>query len=129
MNTTPEHHLYWHGETPLTCVKRIEETPDMATFILASATGQFFSFLPGQFISVAATIDGRQHWRAYSISSSPAHPETLSITVRRVDRGLVSNWLLDHVQPWTELPALAQSGDFALHPDDVPPRLALFSAG
>lgn len=129
MDTTPEHHLFWQGETPLTCVSRIEETPDTTTFVLAAATRQFFSFLPGQFISVSANIDGKAHWRAYSISSSPAQPDTVSITVRRVTGGLVSNWLLDHVRPGTMLNALAPAGDFALAPDDIPPRLALFSAG
>lgn len=129
MNSIPEHHLFWQGETPLTCVKRIEETPDTTTFVLAAATRQFFSFLPGQFISVSANIGDKAHWRAYSISSSPAHPETVSITVRRVAGGLVSNWLLDHVQPGTDLSALAPAGDFALASDDIPPRLALFSSG
>ena len=129
MNPIPEHHLFWHGETPLTCVKRIEETPDTATFVLATSTGQFFSYLPGQFISIAVTIDGKPHWRAYSISSSPTQPETLSITVRRVEGGLVSNWLLDHIQPWSELTAREPAGDFCLDPDALPSRLALFSSG
>ena len=129
MNPIPEHHLFWQGETSLVCSQRIEETPDTATFVLTSPTGQFFSFLPGQFISVAATIEGKQHWRAYSISSSPAQQDALSITVRRVENGLVSNWLLDHIQPGAALPALPPAGDFHLAPDNVPARLALFSAG
>lgn len=129
MNPIPKHHLFWQGEAPLVCTQRIEETPDTATFVLTSPTGQFFSFLPGQFISVAATIDGKQHWRAYSISSSPTEQDALSITVRRVDNGLVSNWLLDHVQPGASLSALPPAGDFHLAPDNIPARLALFSAG
>ena len=129
MDTIPEHHLFWQGETPLTCVSRIEETPDTTTFVLVAATRQFFSFLPGQFISVSANIDGKAHWRAYSISSSPAQPDTVSITVRRVAGGLVSNWLLDNVRSGVELPAMAPAGDFALQAADVPANIALFSAG
>lgn len=129
MNTITEHHLFWQGDSPLTCIERLEETPDAATFVLYSTTGAFFHFLPGQFISVGATIDGKTHWRAYSISSSPTRPETLSITVRRVSGGLVSNWLLDHVRPGHELPALAPAGDFSLQAADVPANVALFSAG
>ena len=129
MNTIAEHHLFWQGDLPLVCIERSEETPDTATFTLAASSGSFFHFLPGQFISVGATIDGKAHWRAYSISSSPTRPETLSITVRRVAGGLVSNWLLDNLRPGHELPALAPAGDFALQAADVPANLALFSAG
>ena len=98
MNTIAEHHLFWQGDSPLTCIERIEETPDAATFVLYASSGAFFHFLPGQFVSIGAEIDGKTHWRAYSISSSPTRPETLSITVRRVAGGLVSNWLLDNVR-------------------------------
>ena len=129
MHTIAEHPLVWQGESPLACVRRIEETRDTTTFVFGAPSGRFFHFLPGQFISVGATIDSKTHWRAYSISSSPSRPETLSITVKRVTGGRVSNWLLDHLHPGKELPALAPAGDFALRPGDVPARLALFSAG
>ncbi len=129
MNAIAEHHLYWQGETPLNCIARSEETHDTATFELAATSGQFFDYLPGQFVSVGAQIGGKTHWRAYSISSSPTQPETLSITVKRVAGGLVSNWLLDHLHPGVALPALAPAGDFALNPADIPASVALFSAG
>ena len=130
MNATSEQFSSWQGEIPLTCVQRTEETPDTATFVLARPDGRGFSFLPGQFISVAATIDGIRHWRAYSISSSPSRNETLSITVRRVDGGRVSNRLLDTLQPGGELPALAPAGVFFLDTRvPAPRRIALFSAG
>lgn len=129
MNTIAEHHLFWQGESPLACVERIDETHDVATFVLAEPSGRFFHFLPGQFVSVGVVIDGKTHWRAYSISSSPTRPETLSITVKRVAGGLVSNWLLDNVHAGRELAALAPAGDFALQSGDVPSSLALFSAG
>ena len=129
MNTIAEHPLFWQGDSPLTCIERIDETPDAATFILYSSAGAFFHFLPGQFISVGATIDGKTHWRAYSISSSPTRPETVSITVRRVTGGLVSNWLLDTVRPGHEMPALAPAGEFALQAADVPANIALLSSG
>lgn len=129
MNTIAEHPLFWQGESPLTCVDRIEETHDVATFVLAAPSRRLFHFHPGQFLSVGATIDGKPLWRAYSISSSPTRPETVSITVKRVAGGRVSNWLLDSIGPGSELPALTPAGDFALHPGDIPSTVALFSAG
>ena len=128
MNTCLEHLPVWRGETPLTCIARHEETHDCATFELA-ASGCRFDYLPGQFVSVGTEIDGKMHWRAYSISSSPTRQQTLSITVKRVGGGRVSNWLLDQLRPGMSLPALAPAGEFRLEAGDVPPALALFSAG
>ena len=129
MNKPIELPAVWQGETPLVCIARTEETHDCATFELAAPTGQRFDYFPGQFVSVGAEIDGRTHWRAYSISSSPSQPETLSITVKRVQGGLVSNWLLDIWHGGISLPALAPAGEFGLKSADVPQTLALFSAG
>lgn len=129
MTPSPDTALAWQGELALLCTGRREETPDTASFVLRRPDGALFSFLPGQFISVAATVDGRTLWRAYSISSSPAQPESLTITVRRVDGGRVSNWLLDHLQTGMTLPALAPAGDFALRPGAPPSDLVLLSSG
>ena len=130
MNKPIELPAIWLGETPLVCIARTEETHDCATFELAAPTGQRFDYFPGQFVSVGAEIDGKTHWRAYSISSSPNQPETLAITVKRVEGGLVSNWLLDHWRAGMRLPALAPAGDFGLKKDEaVPSTVALFSAG
>jgi len=118
-----------YDDAPLACVGRREETPDTASFVLARPNGTPFSFLPGQFLSVGVDIDARRHWRAYSISSSPTAPDTVSITVRRVAGGLVSNWLLDHLQPGMALPALAPAGEFALPPGPLPRHLVLLSSG
>lgn len=127
MNTRFEPTL-WQGETPLTCCARREETRDAATFTL-SADGQAFRFFAGQFLSVGVEIDGRTHWRAYSISSSPNRSDSLDITVKRVDGGLVSNWLLDHLLPGMKLPALAPAGEFGLDGRPLPQAVLLFSAG
>ncbi len=129
MNAPIELQAPWQGETPLVCIARTEETQDCATFELAAPTGQPFDYFPGQFVSVGAEIDGRTHWRAYSISSSPTQPETLSITVKRVQGGLVSNWLLDHWRAGMRLPALAPAGEFGVKSADLPRTMALFSAG
>ncbi len=129
MNKPTELPAIWQGETPLVCIARTEETHDCATFELAAPTGQRFDYFPGQFVSVGAEIDGKTHWRAYSISSSPSQPETLAITVKRVAGGLVSNWLLDHWRAGMRLPALAPAGEFGLSESELPQALAFFSAG
>ena len=44
-------------------------------------------------------IDGKRHWRAYSITSDPEHPDgLLSVTVKRNGEGKVSPIFNDRVR-------------------------------
>ena len=46
---------------------------------------------PGQYLRLGVEINGVRHWRAYTITSDPEHPEGLvSITVKRVEGGQLS---------------------------------------
>lgn len=117
------------GETALRCIERTQETHDSVTFILAGDASLRFSYLPGQFILVGPEIGGKKHYRAYTLCSSPSRPETLAITVKRVQGGLVSNWMLDHFHVGNVIQCLPPAGDFCL-PQGVPPRnLVLLSSG
>ena len=130
MNSNAARLPVWQGETPLICRARCDAVNDCATFTLAAPEARRFDFHPGQFISLGVEIDGRTHWRAYSIASSPNRGEEIAISVKRVTGGRVSNWLLDHWQAGMALPALAPAGDFGLARDGtLPPRMAFFSAG
>ena len=42
-------------------------------------------------------IDGDEQLRSYSMSSAPATDRDLTVTVKRVAGGLVSNWFLDNL--------------------------------
>lgn len=124
----------WQGQARLTCLARTEETADCASFILAAPEGQRIEFQPGQFICLGAEIGGYMKMRAYSIASDMAEQHTVRVAVRRVPGGLVSNWLLDHVQPGVCVDALAPAGEFRLDAAhhlaaESPKHVALFSAG
>lgn len=131
MKLTTESLPLWQGEMPLVCRARCDAVRDCATFVLAAPEARRFDFNPGQFISLGVEIDGRTHWRAYSIASSPNGADRLAISVKRVAGGRVSNWLLDHWQEGMALPARAPAGDFGLSRElgSLPARIALFSAG
>ncbi len=53
--------------------------------------------VPGQHITVTVEIDGVRHARSYSPVLVAGDPRRLAITVKRVEGGLVSNWLCDQV--------------------------------
>ncbi len=105
-------------EDALVCCQVRQETHDVKSFFFRSPSGRAFAFEPGQFITLELEIDGECVNRCYTISSSPARPHTLSITVKRVPGGKVSNWLHDNLQPGASIRVLGPAGEFtcARHP-------------
>ncbi|WP_186197090.1 hybrid-cluster NAD(P)-dependent oxidoreductase [Burkholderia gladioli] len=105
-------------EETLICCHVRQETHDVKSFFFRSPSGRSFAFEPGQFVTLELDIDGETINRCYTISSSPARPHTLSITVKRVPGGKVSNWLHDNLLAGAQVRVLGPAGDFtcARHP-------------
>ena len=120
----------WSGEEDdiLVCRAVREETHDVKTFILSPKNPRRFQYHPGQFLTYAFEIGGETIHRCYTISSSPTRPDTISITVKRVPKGPVSNWLHDNLRPGGEVKALGPMGEFSCftHPA---PRYLFLSGG
>lgn len=103
------------------------ETHDVTTFVLRP-NAHFTAFRPGAYVTLRLRIDGKAVERSYSISSAPSRDGLFSITVKRVEGGLVSNWLADHVRPGHILALSAPAGQFLL-PATLPSKLLMLSAG
>jgi ferredoxin-NADP reductase len=83
----------------------------------------------GQHVRLGVCIGGMQHTRTYSISSAPErNDECITITVKAMDGGRVSQHLVRHVRPGSYLSLGLPQGDFAL-PDAVPVRPLFITAG
>ncbi|WP_250493096.1 hybrid-cluster NAD(P)-dependent oxidoreductase [Caballeronia sp. GAWG1-1] len=110
----------WNSDTDdtLVCCHVRQETHDVKSFFFKAPSERSFVFEPGQFITLELDIDGEQINRCYTISSSPTRPHTISITVKRVPGGKVSNWLHDNVIAGSRVRVLGPSGEFtcARHP-------------
>ncbi|HMJ11950.1 MAG TPA: hybrid-cluster NAD(P)-dependent oxidoreductase [Polyangiaceae bacterium] len=104
-----------------------EETHDVKTFVLRP-NARFGTYRPGAHVRVHLTIDGRAVQRTYSLSSAPAADGTISITVKRVAGGLVSNHLADTTARGHVLELSAPDGQFTL-PAVLPEKLLMISAG
>lgn len=100
----------------LRCIHIRQETHDVKTFVLAADAPRSFRYLPGQFITLELVIAGQKINRCYTLSSSPTRPDAVSITVKRVPGGAVSNWLHDHLQVGMALGVMGPSGDFSCFP-------------
>ncbi|MBV9836696.1 MAG: ferredoxin reductase [Solirubrobacterales bacterium] len=104
------------------------ETDDAAT-VLIKPGYRWSGHKPGQYLRIGLDIEGVRHWRAYSLTSDPQRPDGLiSITVKNVDEGKVSPYLVRRGRPGTIVSLGGVEGDFVL-PDPVPEKLLFISAG
>jgi ferredoxin-NADP reductase len=104
------------------------ETEDAAT-VLIKPGYRWGGHEPGQYLRIGLDIQGVRHWRAYSLTSDPQRPDGLiSITVKNVDEGKVSPYLVRRGRPGTIVSLGGVEGEFVL-PDELPPKLLFISAG
>ena len=74
-------------------------------------------------------VDGRWHWRSYSLTSVPTEGDgTISITVKAMPEGFLSQHLVGGLAPGTVVRLAAPRGDFVL-PDPPPDKILFLTAG
>lgn len=106
-----------------------KETEDSATVTIKPGWGFSGDYRPGQYVGIGLHIEGRWHWRSYSLTSVPRrNADSISITVKATPEGFLSSHLVNGVKPGTIVRLAAPQGDFAL-PDPPPTHLLLLSAG
>jgi 3-ketosteroid 9alpha-monooxygenase subunit B len=117
-----------HGYHALRVKRVIEETADTRSYVLdvPPDLAETFRYRPGQFCTFRVRLDGDELLRCYSMSSAPATDDDLTVTVKRVDGGRVSNWFLDHVAEGDVLDVTKPAGVFCTHEAD---RLIVCFAG
>jgi ferredoxin-NADP reductase len=119
---------WWQkGEIKVRCVKILEQTADAKSFLFMRE-GILFKYKPGQFVNLILDIDGEEITRSYSLSSTPSRPHLLEITVKRVPRGKVSNWLHDNLKVGDEVLIEGPNGKFTCT-ENTQPKLLMISAG
>ncbi|MEQ9219633.1 MAG: ferredoxin--NADP reductase [Cyclobacteriaceae bacterium] len=89
----------------------IRETPDAITLELEQHR-MIERYQPGQFLNFFLDIDGREVVRQYSFSSTALLNETPKVTIKRVNGGLVSNHLIDTLNPGDSIVVSAPGGRF-----------------
>ena len=105
------------------------ETEDSATVTIKPGWGFSADYQPGQYVGIGLRVDGRWHWRSYSLTSVPQRDEKrITITVKATPEGFLSTHLVNGVKPGTIVRLAAAKGDFAL-PDPPPPKILFVSAG
>ncbi|MBC7437878.1 MAG: phenylacetate-CoA oxygenase/reductase subunit PaaK [Bdellovibrionales bacterium] len=115
-------------------VKRVApETADSAaiTFDIPPALREAFNFKPGQFLTLRATIDGKEQRRSYSICSSHSRftrAHELEVGIKRVEGGVFSSWAITQLKAGDTLEAMSPDGRFTTRGSGTVHR-AGFAAG
>jgi ferredoxin-NADP reductase len=120
-----------HGFHELRVQRVVRETAEARSFVLdvPPALRAAFAYEAGQFCTFRVWVDGRPHLRCYSMSSAPAVDADLTVTVKRVPGGVVSNWMNDALRPGDVVETTCPAGVFCLGPSDGNDDVVAFSAG
>jgi 3-ketosteroid 9alpha-monooxygenase subunit B len=121
--------LRQHGYHSLRIARVVAETHDASSFVLDVPTEleETFRYRPGQFCTFRVHIDGDEQLRSYSMSSAPATDRDLTVTVKRVAGGLVSNWFLDNLSEGDTIELTKPAGVFC--PQESPQPMLGFCGG
>lgn len=102
-------------------------TEDARTITLQPLDGWKPKYQSGQFITLVFYKHNKEKRRSYSISSSPKIGEPLTITVKKIDNGEFSRWLVYKAKKGDVLNTSGISGFFVL-PKDVSENTFCFLA-
>ncbi|MFV2115247.1 ferredoxin reductase [Micromonospora sp. LOL_025] len=104
------------------------ETADAATLVIRPGR-DWRGHTPGQYVRLGVDVDGVRQWRAYSVTSVPARRGApISVTVKAIPDGVVSNHLVRRTRPGTLVQLDQAGGDFVL-PGRPPARVLFVTAG
>ncbi len=95
----------------LAVLEIVRETADTTTMVFRKPEDGF-DYAPGQFLTLIIPVGGEEVRRPYSISTSPHTDENIAVTVKRLDKGTVSNYLNDHMKIGDEYEVLLPMGSF-----------------
>jgi stearoyl-CoA 9-desaturase NADPH oxidoreductase len=104
------------------------ETEDASTIVIRPSS-KWLGHWPGQYLRIGVEINGRRHWRAYSLTSDPDHPDGLiSITIKHVPEGKLSPYFTRQAEIGSMVYLGGVEGEFRI-PYPRPEQLLFISAG
>ena len=109
----------------------IRETPEAVSlqFSIPDELKDDFRYRPGQYITLIFDIKGEEQRRAYSMSSSPLE-EGITVTVKKVKKGLVSTYINDQIKEGQDVKVIPPQGHFFLSANERNRKCyLLFGAG
>lgn len=104
------------------------ETRDAVTLVIRPGR-TWAGHIPGQYIRIGIDIDGVRQWRTYSLTSrSDRSDGCLSVTVKAIPGGVVSNYLVRRATVGTIVQLDQAAGDFTMR-TPLPAKILFVTAG
>ena len=108
----------------------VKETKDAISIVFQHPASGKINYKPGQFLTLIVPMQGKDVRRAYSLCSSPFVDEDLAVTVKRVDNGLMSNWLPDNLTKGSKVKVMKPMGQFVTeYSKDKKRHIIMFAGG
>jgi ferredoxin-NADP reductase len=119
----------WSARELTGTIVRIKPETEQAATVVVRPSFQWPGHRPGQYLRIGVELNGIRHWRAYSLTSDPDHPDGLvSVTVKHVADGRMSPYFTRRAEPGSMVFLGQVEGEFRL-PDALPERPLFISAG
>jgi ring-1,2-phenylacetyl-CoA epoxidase subunit PaaE len=109
--------------------KIVNETKDAVIIFFEQPEEGKIEYKSGQFLTLIAPVGGKEVRRAYSLCTSPFVDEDLAVSVKRVDQGLMSNWLPDHLKAGARVKVMEPMGQFTTEYNKTSKRHIIMFAG
>ena len=106
----------------------VQETSDAISIVFEQPNTPI-SYKSGQFLTLIADINGKEVRRAYSLCSSPFTERNLAVAVKRVEQGIMSNWLAENLKAGDTLKIMEPMGVFTTEYDTANRRHFVMFAG
>lgn len=96
---------------PLKVREVVKETSDTVTLYFDQPE-PFMEYKPGQFLTLVIMFAGKEERRSYSLCTSPYVDPFPGISVKKLDKGIFSNFLTERVFPGKTINILKPQGNF-----------------
>ncbi len=110
--------------------KVIKVTDDAISIHFKQPFFNKIKYAAGQFLTLLVNVDGQVERRCYSLNSAPGVDDFVSVTVKRIKDGKVSNFLFNNTKEGDKIKVLRPMGNFTVIPDKRQKRhIVLLGAG
>ncbi|MBK9270541.1 MAG: ferredoxin--NADP reductase [Saprospiraceae bacterium] len=113
---------------PVVIKARHSETEDAVSLEFETGAGHPLSqFKAGQYLTLKMRYQRQEYLRCYSYSGMPGQ-KTVSITVKKVPKGMISKWIVDQAKVGDEIMVSGPHGRFMIDADPGRRRVYYFFA-
>ena len=106
----------------------VRETRDAISIVFEMPEPEIH-YESGQFLTLIRQIEGKEVRRSYSFSSAPGIDKDIAVTIKRVEGGLMSNYLPDHLKVGDAMKVMEPMGVFTTKFDASNKRHIIMFAG